>query len=57
MRSHGAMKDEEAVEAAWAAMRGAGYGALKWGAFTGILCGIGFMTSPIYRGLTIQFKV
>lgn len=51
------MRDEEVAGAAWAATRGAGYGAIKWGAFTGILTGIGYMTSPIYRGLTIQFKV
>ncbi|KUI71038.1 hypothetical protein VM1G_07203 [Cytospora mali] len=57
MRSHDAMKDEEAVNAAWEATRGAVYGAVKWGAFTGILSGIGYYTSPIYRGLTIQFKV
>lgn len=57
MRSHDAMKDEEVAGAAWAATRGAGYGALKWGAVTGVLSGIGYATSPIYRGLTIQFKV
>ncbi|CAN8095342.1 unnamed protein product [Discula destructiva] len=57
MRPHDAMRDEEVAGAAWAATRGAGYGALKWGAFTGILSGVGFMTSPIYRGLTVQFKV
>lgn len=57
MRSHGAMKDEEAIDAAKEATRGAVYGAVKWGAFAGILGGIGYLTSPLYRGLTIQFKV
>lgn len=57
MRSHNAMKDEEAVNASWAAGRGAAYGALKWGAVMGVLGGAGYALSPIYRGLTIQFKV
>ncbi|ROW06007.1 hypothetical protein VMCG_04651 [Cytospora schulzeri] len=57
MRSHDAMRDEEAIDAAWEASKGAMYGAVKWGAFTGILSGIGYATSPIYRSLTIQFKV
>lgn len=51
------MRDEEAVDAAWEASKGAMYGAVKWGAFAGILSGIGYLTSPLYRGLTIQFKV
>lgn len=57
MRSHDAMKDEEVAGAAWEATRGAVYGAVKWGLFTGLLGGIGYATSPIYRGFTIQFKV
>jgi hypothetical protein len=51
------MKDEEAVEAGWEATRGALYGAAKWGAAMAVLGGIGYAISPIYRGLTIQFKV
>lgn len=51
------MRDEEVQEAAWVATRGAIYGACKWGALTGVLGGIGYAMSPIYRGLTIQFKV
>jgi len=57
MRSHDAMKDEEAKAAAWEATRGAGYGALKYGAAFALLGGLGYALSPIYRGLTIQFKV
>ena len=57
MRSHNAMRDEEAVDASWEAARGAGYGALKWGAVMAVLGGAGYAVSPIYRGLTIQFKV
>lgn len=57
MRSHDAMRDEEVAGAAWEATRGAVYGAAKWGAITGLLGGLGYFTSPIYRGLTIQFKV
>lgn len=51
------MRDEEAVDASWEAAKGAGYGALKWGAVMGVLGGVGYAVSPIYRGLTIQFKV
>jgi hypothetical protein len=57
MRTTNAMKDEEAVDASWEASKGAMYGALKWGAATAVLGGIGYAVSPIYRGLTIQFKV
>lgn len=51
------MQDEEAINAAWEATKGALYGAVKWGSLTGILSGTGYYTSPLYRGLTIQFKV
>lgn len=57
MRSHNAMRDEEAVDASWEATRGAAYGAVKWGAAMAVLGGVGYAFSPIYRGLTIQFKV
>lgn len=57
MKSHNAMRDEEAVDASWEAARGAVYGAIKWGAVTAALGGMGYALSPIYRGLTIQFKV
>ncbi|KAK4113810.1 hypothetical protein N656DRAFT_828278 [Canariomyces notabilis] len=50
-------KHDEAVEASWEATRGAVYGAIKWGAATAMLGGLGYLVSPIYRGLTIQFKV
>ncbi|KAB5563170.1 hypothetical protein GE09DRAFT_772835 [Coniochaeta sp. 2T2.1] len=55
--SHNAMRDEEAVDAGWEATRGAIYGALKWGAVTAALGGLGYKFSPLYRGLTVQFKV
>ncbi|CAP72855.1 uncharacterized protein PODANS_2_2870 [Podospora anserina S mat+] len=50
-------KHEEAVDASWAATRGAVSGALKWGVATAVLGGLGYAFSPVYRGLTIQFKV
>ncbi|KXX75291.1 hypothetical protein MMYC01_207978 [Madurella mycetomatis] len=50
-------KHEEAVDASWEATRGAVYGAVKWGAATAMLGGLGYLVSPLYRGLTIQFKV
>ncbi|EFX05967.1 imidazoleglycerol-phosphate dehydratase [Grosmannia clavigera kw1407] len=57
MRTHDTVRDEEAAEAAWEAMHGAGYGMVKYGAAMGVLAGFGHALSPIYRGLTIQFKV
>ncbi|KAK4032734.1 hypothetical protein C8A01DRAFT_20238 [Parachaetomium inaequale] len=50
-------KHVEATEASWEASRGAVTGALKWGLATAVLGGIGYAVSPVYRGLTIQFKV
>ncbi|KAI0205221.1 hypothetical protein F4808DRAFT_410970 [Astrocystis sublimbata] len=47
----------EAKEAQMEAVRGAGIGALKWGTAAAFLGGLGYGMSPIYRGLTIQFKV
>ncbi|KAI0525375.1 hypothetical protein F5B22DRAFT_336113 [Xylaria bambusicola] len=52
-----ALDNEEAKEAQMEAVRGAGWGALKWGAAAAFFGGIGYATSPMYRGLTIQFKV
>ena len=57
MRSHDVARHNEATEASWEAARGAVYGAVKWGAASAALGGLGYMISPIYRGLTIQFKV
>jgi hypothetical protein len=57
MKSHNAMRDEEAIDAGWEATRGAVIGAIKWGAVTAVLGGIGYAASPLYRSLTIQFKV
>ncbi len=51
------MNDEEASNASREATKGAIYGAVKFGAATAVLGGIGYLASPIYRGLTIQFKV
>ncbi|KAK7520814.1 hypothetical protein IWX49DRAFT_51827 [Phyllosticta citricarpa] len=58
MRRHGSLeKDEEINSAAWVAARGAGVGAAKWGIYSAVLAGAGWMFSPIYRNLTVQFKV
>ncbi|ERS95790.1 uncharacterized protein SPSK_04593 [Sporothrix schenckii 1099-18] len=51
------MNDDEANAAGWEAVRGAVYGATKYGVAMALLGGIGQAMSPIYRGLTIQFKV
>ncbi|KXJ93355.1 hypothetical protein Micbo1qcDRAFT_203435 [Microdochium bolleyi] len=53
----GALDSKEIELAQWEAARGAGYGALKWGAFSAACGGLGYAFSPVYRGLTIQFKV
>lgn len=50
-------KHDEATDASWEATRGAISGAVKWGLGTAILGGLGYAMSPVYRGLTIQFKV
>ncbi|KAI5924163.1 hypothetical protein F4810DRAFT_709879 [Camillea tinctor] len=47
----------DAQEAQREAVRGAAVGAVKWGLASAVLGGIGYATSPVYRGLTIQFKV
>ncbi|KAF8865963.1 hypothetical protein BDZ45DRAFT_380226 [Acephala macrosclerotiorum] len=57
MHTSGGLRSEEANGAAWEGGKGALYGAVKWGAFAALLGGVGYGISPIYRGLTIQFKV
>ncbi|PMD43293.1 hypothetical protein L207DRAFT_509806 [Hyaloscypha variabilis F] len=57
MRTSGGLQSVEANSAAWEGGRGALIGAAKWGAGAAILGAAGYAISPIYRGLTIQFKV
>lgn len=58
MRSHLSLeKDSEANAAASAAARGAVFGATKWGIATAALGVVAYAASPLYRGLTVQFKV
>ncbi|KAL7625240.1 hypothetical protein AAE478_004455 [Parahypoxylon ruwenzoriense] len=57
MRSHKALESDDAKEAQGEAVRGAAVGAVKWGAATAVLGGLGYVFSPLYRGLTIQFRV
>ncbi|KAF2484583.1 hypothetical protein BDY17DRAFT_345334 [Neohortaea acidophila] len=57
-RKHGSLvHDEEINSAAWAATRGAVVGAAKWGIFSAAAAAVAFQFSPVYRGLTVQFKV
>lgn len=56
MRPHNAMNDDEAVQASREAAKGGALGALKFGLAFAVLGGIGYYASPVYRGLTIQFK-
>ncbi|XDG02417.1 hypothetical protein ABKA04_002032 [Annulohypoxylon sp. FPYF3050] len=57
MRPTKALESEDTKEAQWEATRGAAVGAVKWGAASAVLGGVGYIFSPLYRGLTIQFKV
>ncbi|KAI2466081.1 hypothetical protein F4781DRAFT_407132 [Annulohypoxylon bovei var. microspora] len=57
MRPHRALESEDTKEAQWEATRGAAVGAVKWGAASAVLGGFGYVFSPLYRGLTVQFKV
>ncbi|KAI9802872.1 MAG: hypothetical protein M1833_001471 [Piccolia ochrophora] len=45
--------DEAATKAAW----GAVMGAVKWGLFAAAAGAAGYAFSPVYRGLTLQFKL
>lgn len=57
MPQRSVLHTEEANEASWEAVRGGVSGALKWGAGAAVLGVIGHKMYPLYRGLTIQFKV
>ena len=57
MKAHDALNSDEAREAQWEAVRGGAVGAVKWGAATAMLGAAGYVFSPVYRGLTVQFKV
>ncbi|OLN85008.1 hypothetical protein CCHL11_03935 [Colletotrichum chlorophyti] len=57
MKSHDQMKSAEANDAAWEATRGAVAGAAKWGAGAAVLGAFAYKLSPLYKGLTIQFKI
>nr|OQO20654.1 hypothetical protein B0A51_10661 [Rachicladosporium sp. CCFEE 5018] len=57
-RVHGSLSpDEEINNAGWVAARGAVVGAAKWGIFSAAAGLAGYTFSPLYRGLTFQFKV
>ncbi|KAI0002317.1 hypothetical protein F4779DRAFT_604098 [Xylariaceae sp. FL0662B] len=57
MSPHNPLDNADTVEAQREAVRGAGVGVVKWGAATAVLGGLGYAFSPLYRGLTVQFKV
>ncbi|KAH8821556.1 hypothetical protein F5884DRAFT_93078 [Xylogone sp. PMI_703] len=57
MKTHGALRSEEANQAASEGGKGALIGATRWAVYGAIVSGAGYAMSPIYRGLTIQFKV
>jgi len=49
--------DREVNEAYSEALRGGTVGAAKWGFVAAVLGATAYAVSPIYRGLTVQFKV
>ncbi|KAI4733509.1 hypothetical protein E4T50_15949 [Aureobasidium sp. EXF-12298] len=55
--AHGKLDSEETDAAAWQATRGAVTGAARWGIYSAVAAGIAYVYSPVYRGLTVQFKV
>ncbi|RFU26888.1 hypothetical protein B7463_g9446, partial [Scytalidium lignicola] len=57
MKAHGALRTDEASEAASEGGKGALMGAARWAVYGAIVSGAGYAISPVYRGLTIQFKV
>lgn len=50
-------KHAEADAASREAVHGGLAGAAKWGAGMAVVGGLGYLLSPVYRGLTVQFKV
>ncbi|EGY18134.1 hypothetical protein HYQ45_012388 [Verticillium longisporum] len=57
MPSHSPLQTTEANEAAWEATRGAVAGAARWGLVAAVFGGAAQYFSPLYRGMTIQFKI
>ncbi|KAI1856093.1 hypothetical protein JX265_011808 [Neoarthrinium moseri] len=57
MKSHDALNSDDVKEAQREATRGAVMGAVKWGIASAALGGVGYHFWPVYRGLTVQFKV
>jgi len=57
-RRHGQLAtDAEYNQAGWQGFLGGMNGAARWGIYSAILAGAGYYFSPVYRGLTVQFKV
>ena len=54
---YGLKSSEDANDASWEAGKGAVSGAIKWGAGAVVLGAIGYVSSPVYRTTTIQFKL
>lgn len=58
MPRHGQLStQDESRSATWEGIRGGVNGAARWGLVTGILGIAAYLFSPVYRGLTPQFKV
>ncbi|MCJ1378790.1 hypothetical protein MMC17_001889 [Xylographa soralifera] len=58
MRAHSSLsKDTDANAAASEAFKGAAVGAAKYGLPLALLALVGLSISPVYRALTVQFKL
>jgi hypothetical protein len=51
------MYTDVALDAQKLGHKGAVYGAAKWGLVAGVLGGMAYVKSPIYRFLTVQVKL
>jgi hypothetical protein len=54
---HDPLRSDEARTAGWEAGMGGLRGAAKWGVGAAIVGGIAYFRSPLYRKMTVQFKV
>jgi hypothetical protein len=54
---HDPLKSGEAQNAGWEAGKGGLIGAAKWGVGAAIVGVLAHLRSPLYRRMTVQFKV
>lgn len=57
MPLHELATEEERNAASWQGVLGGINGAARWGFYSAVIAGAAFYFSPVYRGLTLQFKI